>query len=137
GPHTLGKTSKTVPSFVHVTPSDDVARRIRHWDPSDPQYHILYEPLDSNRTVGSRAQTESGDPGGPLPITSAVFANPVPFVRSWRSPGGVITSSWRVPKAKSAVVVSVHESAETEIERMGINWKRMRIVAPIHPRLLL
>src|SRR6266480_7242148 len=126
GAHTVVKVCKTTPCLVQATPSGDVASKMLDWDPSDPQYHILYEPSGSSRTEGFLAQTESGEPGGPLPSTIPRLANPVPFWRSCNSPGAIAATSWRVPPVKSATVVSVQESARTGRERIGTNWRIMR-----------
>src|SRR5947199_2996068 len=76
GPLTVGVYVTTAPCFVQRIPSLEVASRIRHCAPSDPTYHILNDPSASLIIDPSRAQTESGDPAGPLSIAIHLLTKP-------------------------------------------------------------
>src|SRR6184192_9182 len=85
GPLTVGVYVTTAPCFVQRIPSLELASRIRHCAPSDPTYHILNDPSASLIVDPSRAQTESGEPAGPLSIAIPILTKPEAVV--WTSKG--------------------------------------------------
>src|SRR2546426_7601492 len=104
--------SMTTPWRLQVTPSGEVAYRIRLRVPSFPEYHILYV-APSLITDGCLAMTPSADPGGPMSSTIPSRIH-VALVRDrMRSPEDTTSTFDRCPPRKSPSDVWVHERAPT------------------------
>src|SRR5438034_6638438 len=101
GPLTVGVYVTTAPCFVQRIPSLELASRIRHCAPSDPTYHILNDPSASLIIDPSRAQTESGEPAGPLSIAIPILMKPEAVV--WTSTGSCPPTSGPSPAFRTEI----------------------------------